>query len=127
MKFGTALFSFRGRMGRRDYWLKGFPIILLAGISNLALIAVGTDSAPFAKLSQSYAMYSMLLGITSIWISLALIVKRLHDRDRTGWLAASIFIPIINIASVLWILTEVWFLKGTNGDNRYGDDSLQQN
>lgn len=116
MNISQALFSFQGRMRRFDYWLKGFPVLLLAGMINAGIVSVGVHGM--------FAWLSMLVGIICIWISLAILVKRLHDRNRSGWLVITLFIPLVNIMTVIWILIEVWFLKGTTGNNRYGNDPI---
>ena len=118
MTVGQALFSFEGRMCRRDYWLKGFLVLLPIGIFN-NILAYGVDNDAARALS-------MIIGIVSIWPGLALIVKRLHDRDRSGWFAATMFIPCVGIVFAIWILVEVWFLRGTVGPNRFGDDPVQE-
>jgi uncharacterized membrane protein YhaH (DUF805 family) len=91
-----------------------------------------------------------------MWINFALTIKRLHDRDRTGWWLVALYLVIIaavvlgvvtlmqperqreslNPAAVgaviaasvlmLWLFVEIGFLKGTQGPNRYGPDPLSQ-
>ena len=112
-----ALFSFHGRMRRRDYWLKGFLVLLPISILN-NILAYGVDS-------EIAHTVSVIIGIASIWPSLALVVKRLHDRNRSGWFVATLLIPFANIVFMIWILIEVWFLRGTIGPNRFGDDPVQ--
>jgi uncharacterized membrane protein YhaH (DUF805 family) len=53
--------------------------------------------------------------------SLAGAVKRLHDRDRSGWFYLIFFVPVIG---TLWLLVELGFLRGTQGENRFGPDPL---
>ena len=95
-----------------------------------------------------------VLALLNMWINLALSVKRLHDRDRTGWWIAAPYLAIlvaillgvatmmqpegqreplntIAVTAVLassclliWILSEIGFLKGTQGPNRFGPDPL---
>ncbi len=117
MTIAEALFTFTGRMCRRDYWLKGFLVLLPIGILN-NILAYGIDDDRTRTLA-------FIIGILSIWPGLALIVKRLHDRNRTGWLSLTMFIPFAGIIFGIWILIEVWFLKGTDGPNRFGEDPLQ--
>jgi uncharacterized membrane protein YhaH (DUF805 family) len=81
------------------------------------------------------------------WISaFAVGVKRLHDRDKSGWwillfyLAPSVLGSIANTSEQplvgfvlgvgsfvisIWALVELGFLRGTVGPNRYGPDPLQ--
>jgi len=53
--------------------------------------------------------------------SLAVGIRRLHDRDQTGWWILLGLIPVIG-----WIILIVWFcMRGTVGPNRFGPDPLQ--
>ncbi|MEY4510364.1 MAG: hypothetical protein RLZZ450_2486 [Pseudomonadota bacterium] len=56
--------------------------------------------------------------LTLGWVTMALGVKRLHDRDRPSWWLLLSLVPILNV----WLLVEVGFLAGTPGANRYGPD-----
>jgi uncharacterized membrane protein YhaH (DUF805 family) len=97
-----------------------------------------------------------VIAALNLWINFALSVKRLHDRDRTGWwllvqalvLLVAVILMVVafavpeeqrtswfvigGIASVaaigvsLWLFIEIGFLKGTAGPNRYGADPLGQ-
>lgn len=117
MTIGEALFSFEGRMSRRDYWLKGAIYLLPIGLfSNYLVYGVGTDAA---------LGLSMFIGFITLWPSLALTIKRLHDHDRSGWFLLTILIPLANIVFAIWIVAMTWFLRGTVGPNRYGDDPEQ--
>jgi len=83
------------------------------------------------------------------WVSaLAIGVKRLHDRDRSGWwivllyfgpmvleaaqnstesgTLASILLGLGAFAVSIWALVELGFLRGTSGPNRFGPDPLQR-
>ena len=54
-------------------------------------------------------------------MQVAIGVKRLHDRNKTGWWMLIILLPVIG---GLWYLIECGFLKGTTGPNTYGPDPL---
>jgi uncharacterized membrane protein YhaH (DUF805 family) len=87
-----------------------------------------------------------------LWLSAALIVKRLHDRDKSAlWYPLFGLAPTLcyqlgviyssNISNVLspaqrffwvlggvlwvWALIELAFMPGTKGPNRYGPDPLE--
>ena len=55
------------------------------------------------------------------WISLAVQVKRWHDRDKSAWWLLMNFVPFIG---AIWVLVECGFLRGTEGQNNYGPDPL---
>jgi len=117
LKIGQVLFSFQGRISRHDYWLKGFLILFPLGLSNVITL--------FRVNEPGERILAMVIGIVALWPSLAILVKRLHDRNRSGWFAATLLIPIANIIFGIWILVQVWFLRGTKGINRFGDDPVQ--
>jgi len=77
----------------------------------------------FGVATKGAQMLSMIISIIFIWPTLALAVKRLHDRNRSGWFSLIVLIPIIG---PIWYLIEVGFLRGTIGPNRFGDDPVQE-
>lgn len=117
MSIPQVLFSFNGRISRSEYWLKGFLILLPFGILN-NILAYGVDS-------DGARAVAIILGVISLWPGLALLVKRWRDRDRSAWWLATLLIPFLGILFSIWILIEAWFLKGTDGDNRFGKDPLR--
>ena len=101
----ASVFSFKGRIRRTQYWLTNFIIGLLfvpANISN--------------DISEGVAIYTLLIFIPAMWVSLANIVKRFHDLGRSGWFACFLFIPIANIIFGIYAA----FFKGQEHDNEYG-------
>jgi uncharacterized membrane protein YhaH (DUF805 family) len=63
----------------------------------------------------------LVVAVVATWISLAIGVKRWHDRNKTGWWMLINFVPVIG---PFWYLIECGFLKGTSGPNTYGPDPL---
>jgi uncharacterized membrane protein YhaH (DUF805 family) len=112
MNWREFLFSFQGRLSRRSYWL--FVLLTLPFLAIAMLIDRGSGNAP---LEGPGALLALLL----LWPSLAVQVKRWHDRDKSGWWVLINFIPIIGD---LWSLVENGFLRGTAGSNRFGPDPL---
>jgi len=98
-------------------------------------------------LDYAVAFIVLLVVAIAIWVSwFAVGVKRLHDRDKSGWwillfyVAPSVLGSIANtreqplagfvlgvasFAISIWGLVELGFLRGTVGPNRYGPDPLQ--
>lgn len=113
----TELFlSFDGRVSRSTYWLKYMlPYFLIYVV--LAVLDIGSGSFDY---DTGYGTFSGLFTLAGIIPSLAMGVKRCHDRNRTGWFLLVGLIPVIG----LWPLIELWFLKGTDGSNQYGADPL---
>ena len=114
MTINEALFSFEGRMSCRDFWLKGFLILLPVNILN-NILYFGVDNDEVHGLS-------IIISLVLAFPNLALYIKRLHDHNRSGWFLDTLLIPFANFVFLIWILLEVWLLRGTVGPNRFGDD-----
>jgi len=56
-----------------------------------------------------------------LYPSIVICIKRLHDPDHAGWFYLLFFVPLVNI----WIGIELYFLRGTEGANRFGPDPLE--
>ena len=67
---------------------------------------------------ENLGFLSTLYYIAVIIPYLAVIFRRLHDTDRSGWWFLIAFIPIVGIIVLLVFL----ILDGTRGDNRFGAD-----
>jgi uncharacterized membrane protein YhaH (DUF805 family) len=120
MGFGEAISSgfrnyvgFSGRAARSEYWYWVlFSIIcqVVAVVIDKVLFGYGTSAL------------EALVGLALLLPGLAVVVRRLHDLDRSGWFFLLGFIPLIG---AIWLL--VWFCtKGTWGSNRFGPDPLGQ-
>ena len=114
--FSKLFFSFDGRVSRSTYWLKYMlPYFLIYVV--LVMLDIGTGSFDF---KVGYGIASGLFTLVGIIPGLAMSIKRCHDRNRTGWFLLVSLIPLIGI----WVLIELWFLKGIDGANQYGPDPL---
>ncbi|WP_411847683.1 DUF805 domain-containing protein [Roseibacillus persicicus] len=118
------LLSFRGRFSRSQYWLYTVGSCLLIFIMVLALDSILTEfsvrSSPVISISED--LVSWICGIALIWINLAGLSKRFHDRGKSGLMILVWLIPYIGS---LWILIECGCLQGISGPNRYGPDPLR--
>jgi uncharacterized membrane protein YhaH (DUF805 family) len=112
MSTQETLFSFEGRIKRSTYW--GYVLLLVP-------IWVGGVLIDLAATGQPGVFYAIGV-IICFWPGLALSIKRCHDRNRSGWFCLISLIPIISI----WYLIEIGFLRGTEGDNRFGSDPLSE-
>ena len=108
-----TFFSFEGRIPRRVYWGASIvaTVLFYAGVFG-AVMAFGEDSdeANIAVLG---------LYVPFIWTSLAISVKRWHDRGKSGWW---VLIGAIPLLGPIWQFVETGCLRGTYGNNRYGAD-----
>ena len=76
--------------------------------------------------------------------SVALAIKRLHDRNKSGWwllvfyllpgvidnigmyTAVQLVFHLASLALSIWALVELGFLRGTSGSNKYGDACAEE-
>lgn len=109
------LFSFKGRIGRKEYAL----IILGMMVVGWTLVAVDMilgsgEDRPFV-----FASLYWLVAIIPFYAST---VRRIHDLNRTGWWVLPMaLIPLLNIV----LLISLMIRKGDVGSNRYGADPLE--
>ena len=83
------LLSFDGRIPRREFW-RGFIGYLVIGFSLVLLITqFGKDSV--IRSSATTIIFFVLM----LWIYLAIVVKRYHDLDKSGWWYFVWLIPLI--------------------------------
>ena len=166
MSLFHLLFGFSGRINRSKYWLAvvlwlvfwaiALPVCFLAGFYILGTNLVdgelpsGSDwLEKYVRLAVDYAvLFIIFLTLVSVsWISaFAIGVKRLHDRNKSGWLIVLFYVVpsilggiantseqavasfVLGLGSVvisIWGLVELGFLRGTVGPNPYGPDPLQ--
>lgn len=113
--------SFEGRIGRGTYWLK---FVLPYVVITIALTIIDMTAGltiDDGMGGEGVGILSSIFALIGIWFSLAVGAKRCHDRGRSGWFQAIALIPIIG---AIWLLIELGFLKGTEGENRFGPDPL---
>jgi uncharacterized membrane protein YhaH (DUF805 family) len=168
------LFKFEGRINRAKYWLAGLiiacwmiflmlllflPVGYLFGwphklefsidiFFSLDKIFTLADPNSFHKLSPSDLVAILAHVVTMplfLWVFLATSVKRLHDRDKSGWwivpffflpgliqhfddrLGDSIFVTSLDLAAgilYIWGVIELYFLRGSPRTNLYGANPL---
>jgi uncharacterized membrane protein YhaH (DUF805 family) len=106
MNWTWFLFSFKGRINRKSYWI--FHLFIFLGGMILGL---------FARSPEDVDRLQLMFMIWIFWPSLAVQAKRWHDRNKSAWWILINFIPI---AGPIWALIENGFLPGTPGPNRFG-------
>lgn len=121
----NLLFGFQGRTNRAKFWLVALAIFIVEAILFAMLgsnIAMSDDpQEALARMGPVTSIVLVLFGILVTWISIAVGIKRFHDRNKSGVWILIIFVPLIGS---LWYLIECGFLKGTTGPNNYGPDPL---
>lgn len=118
MKLARLLFSTEGRIPRSTYWYYILGYIAADFLASFMDAILGTMDK-----GSGIGLFSGALALVTIFTGVIVAIKRGHDRNHsTKWLLLCSLIPIFN----LWVLIELAFLKGTDGDNNYGPDPLHK-
>jgi uncharacterized membrane protein YhaH (DUF805 family) len=125
--FFTRYTDFAGRSGRSEYWwpylMHIVVTLVLVGAAQLTGLNLETEEIPT---TATIFLTLLMLYLLAVMIpSIAVMVRRLHDLDKTGWLALAIMVvglvPLIGLlANIAQIV--IGCLPGTLGPNRYGED-----
>ena len=137
MDYTNLLFSFEGRINRGKYWLA----VLIWVIAWLVALAIGF-AAMYANVWLGVIVF-VIVGIPAIISSFAVAIKRLHDRDKSGWWivlfyvvpsilnqigqhmgGAGLILALASLGISIWAFVEIGCLPGTSGQNQYGPDPL---
>src|SRR3979409_807824 len=87
MNPGNLLFTFKGRINRAKYWLAPLPW----GVRRTPRLGAGVLGAGFGgemiadNAGAILIAIILLLLVTSGVSGVAVGIKRLHDRDKSGW------------------------------------------
>lgn len=114
----SKYFTFSGRASRSEYWWWGLVyLVILAALTFQDILSITTRSeaglAPVTSFwDLSYVIFALLMAMPN----LSVLVRRLHDTDRSGWWFFISFVPFIG---GLWLLV-LMILPSTSGTNRFG-------
>lgn len=111
--FIWLFFGLSGRVSRAAYFLANlfaglFPLFALYRLSLLP-----EDAGP----ASGWTLFFLISAAFALWSQLALGVKRLHDFDKPGVFAATLFIPLF--AFIVFLVLCLY--PGDAGANKYGE------
>lgn len=124
--------NFSGRASRSEFWwFMLFYWLVLVGVSFLVFGVFGALGGPGNGGFGGPGVFLVLFGIVFLALFLPLLsvtVRRLHDRDMSGWWYLGVL--ILGQVPYLGVLISIGFLvlmalKGTDGPNRFGPDPLK--
>lgn len=99
--------SHDGRIGRRLFW-QALLALAAGGVVLGALLTIAGLPAERAE-----ALVNLLL----LWPTVAVLSKRWHDRNRSGWWVLILLVPVLGM---VWTLVENGLLPGDAQANGYG-------
>jgi len=107
--------NFNGRLSRKGYWyfvLANMIISFALGLLDRIIFKGESDTSFSFYLKPFTSTYSWIMFIPSI----AAATRRLHDKNRTGWVLLLNFFPIVGQIILLVFLLQ----KGDQAENDYG-------
>jgi uncharacterized membrane protein YhaH (DUF805 family) len=129
--------DFKGRSRRKEYWMFVLLVAIVYAVLGALMIGGGLDLSAMSDPSRAAQMEGPgalfyvgagLLGLFALGSfipMIAVVVRRLHDRDMSGWwylgaIVASM-IPVVGFLASIALLV-LFCLPGTVGPNRFGPD-----
>ena len=104
--------QFSGRARRKEFWLYFLLVIILTIAATLI------DQGLEAVFGRPSMVVKLVVGIGTYIPTIAVIVRRLHDTNRSGWWIFVPLIPVIGMIAYIVFLV----MPGTTGENRFGPD-----
>jgi uncharacterized membrane protein YhaH (DUF805 family) len=148
MDLGSLLFSFSGRINRAKYWL---AVLIYLGVAVvLGIVLFAGFHAGLAGIGVVFGLIAIAVYIAMLVSGLAVAIKRLHDRDKSGWWVLVFYVVpgvlggigsemgaasgsdaivglfgLVSLGISVWAFVELGCLRGTVGPNNYGPDPLE--
>lgn len=105
-RFWKNYVNFNGRSTRSDYWFVILDNFIIGFVLGLLVAFV----PKLAFLSTLYSLVALIPGI-------ALVIRRLHDINKSGWTYLMLLIPLVG-----WIIMLVFLcMPSVNENNKYGE------
>lgn len=106
IKFWTRAFDYHGTTSRREFWwgVLGNSIIMVALLA-LWIVSVTCFTPMRNTFSTLMTIVLVLFSLVELIPSITLIIRRMHDIDRSGFFIFVLFIPIIGFIWYLYLVT----------------------
>lgn len=130
MRFTDALLNPNGRLSRGGFWMGTMTLAATTALAVYGLQSLIDRLTPqlsvygpdLGNLNIRPLLIGLLLAIPVAWMSFCLLVKRWHDRGRSGWWVVVGLVPIVGN---LWAVVECALLPGSVSGNKYGPAPLK--
>jgi len=99
---------FSGRSSRSEFWY--FTLFQMIIVMGLILIEVSMGMT---------GIIGMIASLALLLPAIAVGVRRLHDIDKSGWWMLLMIVPLVSLILIIFFVK-----KGTDGQNRFGEDPL---
>jgi uncharacterized membrane protein YhaH (DUF805 family) len=113
-------FSPSGRFGRLSFiaWYMLVTIVgyvIMFAVGGATLITATDPNVMMEFLSSAGGIIYILITVISLIIFILFVIRRLHDVNKTGWMALLMILPLINLFFLIYLLVA----KGDTGSNRF--------
>ena len=123
MNFGTALkafwsnySNFKGRARRSEYWfIQLFLVLTNIAVAAIDLALMNGDVERFIA-NGGGGIVGLVWIFATIVPALAVLIRRLHDTNRSGWWALIGLVPLAGAVVLLVFTVE----DSNKGVNKYG-------
>jgi uncharacterized membrane protein YhaH (DUF805 family) len=114
--FWSRYTMFKGRSRRSEYWfIQLFLILTNLAAAAIDLALMNGDVDRFIA-NGGGGILGLIWILVTILPALAVLVRRLHDTNRSGWWALIGLVPLVG-GVVLFVFS---VLDSTAGENQYG-------
>ena len=147
-----AFTSFSGRIGRRGFWAGIATVLIFGSMAKVSMTPDILSNDPFTALAKNWRNMGpkdVLIYLAMLYPAMTLVTQRLHDRNKSGLMAALFWAPALLQAAtiivpgiaayigqigwglsllVAWIgAVGIWFFVelgfyGAREPNKYGGD-----
>jgi uncharacterized membrane protein YhaH (DUF805 family) len=104
--------TFGGRARRKEYWMFSLFNFIFAFCIGFAEVMMGMGG------ESAVGPASLLFAVAVTIPGIAVMVRRLHDTDRSGWWFWVALVPVLGTLALLYFMLQ----EGTKGGNQYGSD-----
>lgn len=110
--------SASGRFGRMSYLGWSFLSALVFFIVAIVVVVlmIGTNPESISGLSFPAMIIFLVLYIAFFYFTFVFTIRRLHDKNQSGWLSLVMLVPFINFFFLVYLCCA----KGDEGTNNYG-------
>lgn len=94
-------FSPAGRISRSQYWLRFMlPYFVIYFALEIAAGVTDDESTAHRVLAGIITIFMLI----ALWPSIAVLIKRIHDRDKPGWYCLLLYVPTVLFVVLLIVL-----------------------
>lgn len=136
MGLADLFFTFSGRINRGKLWLGVLLLTVIGILGYLGIVALlgvpftvsnlddvaANNAEPLIEFSVPGLIGYAVLTLISGFMYFSLMIKRCHDRGKSGWWSLLSLIPIVGF---IWFIIDLGVMEGDEGPNQYGPNPLR--